>query len=746
MSKLILLVFIFVGLLLPIQAQTVSEFSLKEMVTAVDEASQEYRAETVRYLLPLATSVTTDMQHLNIKINRGDFYFKKGDYISASDIYYSIFSSQSSHNKLWEESLYKLGRALFFSENYISAMRYFELLLSAAPESMYKVDVLKDLIEAAYRMGNYDAALKYYTAFVESGADFGKYPDLIYFLAKSLYMNDDKDEAFNLFSILKQGDKYYLQARYFVALIELERGEDAKALKHFLQIVDLPQVKGYWKFDFVRTTAILAVARLYFEQGSLPEATQYYLMVDHKSPLFSEAYYELCWTYIRRKMYTRAISALALIRYISPSSVIVPEAELLEGTLMIQTNKLGEAMVHFSNLVTRYTETQQKLLSAGHDDLVNTSKVSIFSPLVQALLNDSVKYKQAVSLKKNLAVLESELKQVVGLKDRLESALSNDNLASLYPPLKKGSEFSFVFHNKLVHYLDRIHLIMYEKAVNRFSAEDAKKWRAIQRKKQKLATSISIFPLNTGQFKQKTSAYVNKIVLLTEELHRSSLQTKALLEQVTVLETLIAREDANSRAVQSIQRAREFGQRYEETLEQHQADVGKEKNRLLLRGDLLSKTIFLRREYETLLRQEGAVLRNYLHDLGRDAQTLARIENDVQGLMNKTDVFSQKLNRMVRRTLGNIRAIYESERIKLEHYLSEEKELESRVDDLARLALFSNINKIKETFGGIILQADQGIINVAWERKDNVSQKLLKYRTEKARELQRLNLNLEDIE
>jgi len=746
MNRFLVFIYIVVGLLPLTYAQTVSQFSLQEIESAVNDASKEYHASAVRYLLPLETSSATDMQHLNVKINRGDYYFKKGDYVSASNIYYSIFAAQSSHNKLWEESLYKLGQALFFTENYISAMRYFELLLSANSDSDYKLNVLKSLIESAYRMGDYETALQYYTAFIESGADFEKYPDLIYFLAKSLYLNNSKDEAKNLFSRIKEGDKYYLQARYFVAVIELENGEDAKALQHFMEIVKVAPSKNYWKFDLVHATAVLAVARLYFDQGSLPEATQYYLMVDHNSPFFSEAYYELCWTYIHRKMYIRAISALALIRYISPNSVIVPEAELLEGTLMIQTGKLGEAMVHFSNLVSKYTETLDKLIHAGNDDLTNNSNVSIFSPLVQSLLNDSVKYKQALGLKKSLGVLDTELKQVVMLKDRLESALSNDNLASLYPPLKKGSEFSFVFHNKLVHYLDRLHVIMHDKVAMRFSSEDKKEWQAVEEKKQKLAKSIRVFPLNTGQFKQKTSAYVDTIVVLKEELHRASLQTKVLLDQMGVLETLATRDNMESRAVRSIKKEREFGQNYLQTLAGYQSDVEKESNRLLVRGDLLSKTIILRREYVALLRQESAVLRNYLHDLGDDAHTIARMENDLLGLMDKTDAFSRKLNGMVRHTLWNIRGIYESERIKIEHYLSEEKALLNSVNDLARLALFSNINKVKQTFGGIILQADQGVINVAWERKDNVSQKLLKYRTEKAREIQRLNLNLEGLE
>jgi DNA-dependent RNA polymerase auxiliary subunit epsilon len=287
---------------------------------------------------------------------------------------------------------------------------------------------------------------------------------------------------------------------------------------------------------------------------------------------------------------------------------------------------------------------------------------------------------------------------------------------------------------------------MYEKISHSLSSADAERWRDIESKKQKLVESMALFPLSTEQFEQKASAYTDTIVTLREELHRASLQTKGLLEQVQVLELLLEREDEDSRAVRSIKKEREYGEEFLRKLEKSQLDVEEEKNRLLLRGDLLSKTIILRREYLKLLHQESDVLRNYLHGMGSGAQSISRLESDITGLLEKTDSFSRKLNGMVRRTLYNVREIYETERRKIEHYQSQIKELLSSVDDLARLALFSNINKVKQTFNGIVLQADQGVINVAWERKDGVSRELLKYRTEKAKEIQRLNLNLEGLE
>ncbi len=724
----------------------ISDDSLDVLESQVDAAAGQYKELTLRYLLPLEAVDAKNVSVVNVKINTGDFYFKKGDYISASSIYYSIFASSVSHDALWEESLFKLGDSLFHGGNYVSAIRYFAILLSAKPNSSYKIDALKRLVEASYRLGDYKSALRYYTAFVETGVNLKDYPDLLYFLAKSLYFSGSFDDALDTFLMLNPSDTYYPQARYFAGIIAMTKGDDARALSYFLQVAKLSPKDVYWKFDIVKTTAILAVARMYYQEDKLPEATEYYLMVNHTSPLFPDAYYELCWTYIRREMYTKAIAALDLIHYISPNSIVVPEAEVLEGTLMIKTRRFGEAMVQFNNIVRKYGNSLQQLTKARQDDVVDTTGFSVFSPLVRTLLNDSVKYKKALALKNQLSDIDGELKRVASLSDKLASALSNDNIASLYPPLKKGSEFSFVLYNRLVRYLDALFDIVVKRVDASLSMRDRKLLQQVIEKKAALKLKIQALPIDANGFEHQTSVYTGMFISLDEELHRTELQSKMLLEQLQVLRSVVERKNGESRASRSIRREEEFITSYIKQLEQQRNDVEQEKNRLLVKGDLLSRNIVLRSKYVALLQSEGDIVKQYLFALGSDAPHVVRLSSELLGLMKKTEMFDRRLNTKVHRMLRHVQRMYEEERQKLEAYKSELKELEKNVDDIARLALFSNVNKVREEFADIILRADQGVIDVAWEKKDTITKKLLRYRKRKARELQRLNLTLKGLE
>jgi len=62
--------------------------------------------------------------------------------------------------------------------------------------------------------------------------------DLQFYLAESLYQLGNVDEAYTLFSTLKSNQKFYEQARYRLASIEQNRGNQDKALKLFEEIVE----------------------------------------------------------------------------------------------------------------------------------------------------------------------------------------------------------------------------------------------------------------------------------------------------------------------------------------------------------------------------------------------------------------------------------------------------------------------------------------------------------------------------
>ena len=62
---------------------------------------------------------------------------------------------------------------------------------------------------------------------------------------------------------------------------------------------------------------------------------------------------------------------------------------------------------------------------------------------------------------------------------------------------------------------------------------------------------------------------------------------------------------------------------------------------------------------------------------------------------------------------------------------------------MAVLALYSNMNTARSIFADLVLQGDLGIIDVAWEKKEDSSSEIMRLKTQKAKELQQLQFNLD---
>ena len=107
-------------------------------------------------------------------------------------------------------------------------------------------------------------------------------------------------------------------------------------------------------------------------------------------------------------------------------------------------------------------------------------------------------------------------------------------------------------------------------------------------------------------------------------------------------------------------------------------------------------------------------------------------------------MFYGKLNNAVKGIIQEIRLAYENERNKINEYQSDLLSIKREVTEMASLAMYSNINKVRTTFSDLVLKADLGIIDVAWEKKQEKTNAILKLRTQRAKEIRALYMNMED--
>ena len=730
------------------------ESSISQLSKNLNEVEDQYSSAQAKYLSPLVLNSEYETP-VEKKIMKAEFYFNKKDYISSGSLYYSIVMSRMEKDSIWEESLFKLAESLYMNRNYISAKRYFEMLITTIPESKHRIECLKRLISSSYHLGEYSSAKKYYSRFMEIGYDMSKDQELIYFLGKSLFFDGQVKEAFDVFKTINEKSSYFPQSQYFLGSILLRSGKDKQAIIYFEKVVNLSENKKYFKFEQIRDLSLLAAARIAFEMDDLNTTLKYYIMLDKTSKHFAEAYYELCWTYIKKEEYRKAINALRLIKYIAPDSIIAPKAEILEGSLLIKMERFGEAMMLFDSVVKKYGSIKEELYSIDSKNFYSKAKqgdtanaLSPYSPIVRSLLSDNKKFTNAMRLGDDIAILEKEISTVRRLEKKISTIIENKNISTIFPPLKEGSRTVIYLQNKIVSI--RSELLKLRKRVvwNVLNNAEKEEYEKLENRKMKLLGIIEEMPLTSEQIEKKASEYAEKIIEMEGTIHRITIQTKSLFDQLDAISIYYEKNTKNTakdaRLVKKIQDEKKEILKMIESLDMYKKQVEEEKNRLVLGGDLVSRVIIARDSLNNIIEKQNRLLLKSDSPLDEYNSQIEKLLKDADRVDKSLKKFYGKLNNAVKGIIQEIRLSYENERNKINEYQSDLLSIKREVTEMASLAMYSNINKVRTTFSDLVLKADLGIIDVAWEKKQEKTDSILKLRTQRAKEIRALYMNMED--
>jgi len=713
--------------------------------TSLREIDAEFENNLKRYL-SLNISDTDYKLPLSEKIKKGDFFFEKGDYATSAGIFYSVTESVSDNDPVKPEALYKLGESLFMQGNYVSATRYYDMLMTSSNRDL-KIKALKRLILMSYSLGEYAAAEKYYDQFAKDGNDIYADPELLYYFAKSLFYGNKADESVKLFEAVQKETAYYPQSRYFLGVMALRDKKFEEARAYYEEILALPDKAEYHSFGKIRELAEIAVARIAFELDDTDTALSHYVPVKFDSNFFPQAYYELSWTYIKRDQYADAVDTLRLIQDVTPNSRVATQAEILEGTLLVKMGRFGEALLLFDSIVTKYSKYQDELFSIDGKAFLasgRAGKISDFllpySPAVQSILRDSKKYSETVALNDDIIALEEELQRIDELEKKISIIVANKNAAALFPPLKNAVESVLELRNKIA--VIKNSLVMTRNASDSASLSDGQRgeFEELDSEKRKLLDIKDTSSIAHEKIRERAREYGDQVIKLDEKMHIVSMELAAVEKR---LDSLIASysEEKNIAEGNEKEVLDKIGQEREKfnglTAEKEacQADIDTEKYGVVFGGTLIEAENSIRDSFN------GIVMRQ--HGIVGSSSEVSGIIAEADRIDAKLADFYNRLNDAIKVVISDIRASYEQERNSVDGYRSELLKAKREVEEMAVLAIYSNMNTARNIFADLVLQGDLGIIDVAWEKKEESTSEIMRLKTQKANEIQQLHFNLD---
>jgi tetratricopeptide (TPR) repeat protein len=365
------------------------------------------------------------------------------------------------NTRAYDDALYLLGEALFQGHDYYSARHYLQEAVAKNNGSKPEQQALQRLVEVALRTGDYEN-VDVYLKRLENLPASAVEPSVPYVRAKYLYFRGRLDEAAAVFAAIPATNPYYFQARYFLATIQVKKGDLGGASTSYDALLkqQAPDEAG----KDIQDLSQLAIARILYERSQFDKAIEVYLAVPRQSRYWSEALREQAWTYIKAKDWQRAYRSVNLLLLYDPDTADAPDLRLLEGNLELRMNNFYLASDEFSKVRDEFEPIHRQLQQvivksqtdpAYFDSLVGKSldkfDIGVFVPPTAAKwVKAEPDVARMMTLASDVGEMQRDISDSQKLVERIEHAMEGAGKVGIFPDLAAARTKSVEAMNQVV--------------------------------------------------------------------------------------------------------------------------------------------------------------------------------------------------------------------------------------------------------------------------------------------------------
>jgi len=693
-----------------------------------------------KYAAPGAGSLPS-VYRLQTRINDGLVFFQLGDYERASILLMEVVQEQANLTYPgYKDALFYLAESLYQLKNPIAANQFYQVVVEKGYKQ-YRKDALLRLVEICFLTRRLEDVDRYF-GLLATEPGVADDPTVQYVRAKSQYFKDDLANARLGFEQIRSGTPYYHRARYFLGTILVLQGQLDAALTSFQQVI----AEAGTTPDAVEVKELshLALGRLLFEQGQYADAAREYESLTRNSPLFQLARYEAGWAFIRKGDHASALRSLDILLLAAPDSTLAPEATLLKGNLQLRLGKFLEAQTTFQEIVDRFGPVREQLeeVLQEHADpdaffrqLVgkNLDRFDVqvlVPPLATTWVREERQVGEALQVVTTIEAAAADITASEELIVQLEAALAVENRIEIFPELHSAWNTMLEIENNLL--LLKKKLTDGEKGLIWGSAtpEEQQRYQQLAGQRVGYDTQLREIPLTAQDLAQREATVEEAIGQLDMRAYRYGIEIESIKAQLVAMDKWItdtAGRPGQRKGSEARVRAAIVEQQGElQTLEGELAEV----RRLISRqkvgvgvGDpVTSREAEIKRQYAQTLRDESQLLREVGRRLGPEAQQLLAQAESLRQRAGKAEETIHHFYTVVRRTVDEkVRLFREQvaeEKAQLARYRRQAEGFQGMGETMAGTVAADSFQTVQTKFRSLVLQADVGIIDVAWQRKE----------------------------
>jgi tetratricopeptide (TPR) repeat protein len=707
------------------------------------------------------------------------------DYARAITVLNEVVEKYPNHPTAYPDALSMLGETYFRSKQFYSSRRAFKEIVERSADPRFGQNVgkaLSRLVDITMRLKDYDKLDAIF-------ASMNKVPPqsvgsgLAYAKGKGLFAKKDLAGAKASLATVDQKSEYYHQAQYFLGLIavkeatpaptKLAEGEVppaapkdryAAAIDIFQRTTQLPPDTPEHKQ--VIDLSWLAIGRLLYEADQWAQAVQAYNHIDRSSPEFGPMLYELAWVYVRLGDVDRAQRALEVLAVADPNSQNIADGQLLRADLMLRAGQFDKSLKVYEGVRTTYDPMRSKVdsfLGSTSDPAVYYDKLSqeqlealdngsILPPLAVQWARDAEDGPAAFAVIDDVNQCRDLIKQSNEMIEKLNAVLSSPNRVRAFPELKAGAERALSLANRVA--LARLAMGQGMDDVDEGGLSgEAGAWRT---KRRALEKRLGMLPVNDADFQERESQALKQWNTASQGLQRLNLQVDTLQATINGLRRML-REAPQSGVV----RDPSVVARFEQELAQNERDLAGYRALVeTLRKQVTAGKVQVgfgdqrfvedaevRKAYAEAIGNEvrlaasgaaGAKLQSYAARLSPLLQSAADADQRVEAAMAELDREVGKKAQGARDTVARETQTMVTYQIQLDKLDGEARQVVGEV-------AMRNFGLVRDRLRNIVLRADVGITEEAWEVREEQMTRVRNLQVERAREDRLLKEELNEV-
>jgi tetratricopeptide (TPR) repeat protein len=744
--------------------------------------------------LPVRVQVITPAQ----RVAAGDMLLRNRDYERAIDTLNKVLEL-ARQGKMPETALadgtFLLGEAYFQSNQYRSARRHYREILdkgSSARFAAYTGRALSRLVDVALRTDDLDS-LDYVFARLNNLPAGDVSGSLAYARAKALFARGDFPAAKAAVNTVPAGSEFTLQAQYLLGVILTKEAGGAPAPTPAVAPgatpttapapTPAPPAPGIGRFgpaveQFRRVTRIpasspgqrhivdlawMAIGRLHYETEGFLEAAEAYSHVDRKSPEFSTMLHELAWVYVRLGEYQRAQRALEVLTITDPNNLDIADGSLLRADLMLRSGQFDKALTLYRSVRGRFDPVREQVdrfitatsdPAAYYDRLTADPDLPTDNQLPQLALAWA---REAAEDDNVFAVIDDAnrsrdlIKKTRRIAARLSAVLAVPTRAKAFPEIRASLERTLGMSNKLARARGTLAEGM-DDVADDVSGELA----SVRSERRRLMRRLGFLPVTPAEFASRDESGERQWNKVSQSLQQLTIEADKLAAIVNGLKRVLnegerfgitADQNSRERFRLEIEANERDLTAYHQRIQQYRdaIDMGRVQSGF---GDqrYIDDEAARRRFRELLLREVE------LCAAGQDSSGAAEYARAIRPLLQRADAVDMRLDGMKADLERN--ALSGAEKLKLV-IIEEMSNVEGQaanleeLDQEARLVVgevaMRNFAAVRDRLKSIVLRSDIGIVQEAWEQREEQRQRVRNLQRERAREEQLLNDELREV-